>query len=149
MFSQQFTQIQSALGTYFMRHLVWHQKRLTILIPEIEGLLDEHTPKPEYSFQLSRMFNSVGNQGEYKWLLTHALKLWRERRDDRRVAQMSRLLLCDANRLMTLYEEGVQQAKEALEIYQRLGDRAEQVQRLSCCTVTVNLTPIRKLLLVQ
>jgi hypothetical protein len=30
--------------------------------------------------------------------------------------------LSDANRELGLYEEGIQQAKEALEIYERLGD---------------------------
>ena len=114
---------------YFMQHLGWHKKRLTVLMPKIEGLPDEHRSKPECLFQLSRLFNSVGNRAEYKRLLTHALKLWRERGNDRRVARMSRLL-SDANRLMGLYEEGIQWAEEALEIYQRLDDTAEQAQCL-------------------
>ena len=98
-------------------------------MPKIEKLPDEHSSKPECLFQLSRLFNSVGDGAEYKRLLTRALKLWRERGNDRRVARMLRLL-SDANRLMTPYEKGIQRAKEGLEIYQRLSDTAERAHRL-------------------
>jgi len=60
-----------------------------------------------------------------KRLLTHALKLWKERGSDGQVAQTLRFL-SGANRLMGLYEEGVRQAKEASEISERLGDTVEQ-----------------------
>jgi len=66
---------------------------------------------------------------ELKRLIAHALKLWRERGDDFRVAQTLRIL-SDANRLLRLYKEGIQQAKEALEIYKRLGSTSEQVRSL-------------------
>ena len=98
-------------------------------MPKIEKLPDEHSFKPECLFQLSRLFNSVGDGAEYKRLLTRALKLWRERGNDRRVARMLRLL-SDANRLMTLCEKGIQRAKEVPEIYQRLDDTAERAHCL-------------------
>jgi len=53
------------------------------------------------------------------------LQLWRERGNDRWVAFTLRRL-SDANRLMDLHEEGIQQAKGALEIFEQLGDTAEQ-----------------------
>jgi len=105
-----------------MIHLVWHKKRLIILKPNIEGLSDYH----RFLFELSRSFDSVGNQAERKQLLTQTLKLWRGWGNDYEVA---RILghLSDASRLMDLPKEGVQLAQEALEIYERLGDTKEQV----------------------
>ena len=55
--------------------------------------------------------------------------LWRDREDDYEVAQTLRHL-SDANRQLDLHEEGIQQAKEALEIYEQLGDTAEQADCL-------------------
>jgi len=113
----------------FMRHLYWHKKRLTILQPKIEGLPDNHKSKPECLSQLSRLSYSLGNYVERKRLISHALKLWREREDDHGVARMLRRL-SDTSRLMGLPKEGIEQAKEALEIYERLGDVAEQANCL-------------------
>ena len=64
-----------------------------------------------------------------KRLLTHALLLERQRGDVSRVARaLGRL--SDANRLLGLYEEGIQQAKEASETFKRLGDRVGQASCL-------------------
>jgi len=104
----------------FMRHLSWHKKRLTTLQLKVEGLPDNHNSKPECLFQLSWLFYSVRNYVERKRLLTHTLKLWRERGNDNGVAQ-TLSHLSDVNRLMHLPKEGIEQAKEALEIYERLG----------------------------
>ena len=109
----------------FMRHLFWHKKRLTILKAKIEGLSDDHPYKPDLLFELSRLFYSVWNHVDCKQLLSRALKLARERGNDGQVARILRDL-SDSNRLMGLPREGVQQAKEALEIYERLGDTLEQ-----------------------
>ena len=109
----------------FMNHLYWHKPRLIMLGPKIEALPDDHPSKPQCLYDLSRLFSSAGNWSEYKRLLTHTLKLWRERGDDDQVAQRLRDL-SEANRLMRLYEEGIQRAKEASEIFERLGDTVKQ-----------------------
>ena len=104
---------------YFMRHLFWHKKRLVMLGPKIKGLPDDHRSKPRCLFQLSRLFQTVGNHEEYKRLLIDALRLWRERGDDFQIAETLRFL-STANTWLGLYNEGIPQAKEALEIYERL-----------------------------
>ena len=109
----------------FIQHLFWHKKRLTILGPKIEGLPDDHPFKPDCLFKLSQLFDSVGNQVERKRLLTHALKLQRERGSDYEVAWVLGRL-SDTNRLMGLPKEGIEQAKEALEIYKGLGNAVGQ-----------------------
>jgi len=113
----------------FIQHLSWHKGRLIILGPKIEGLPDDHRFKPDCLYELSRLFYTVGNDVERKRLLTHALKLWRERGDHDRVARTLHLL-SDANRLVGLPKEGIQQAKEALEIYESLGNTVGQAQCL-------------------
>ena len=104
---------------YFMEHLAWHKRRLVMLGPKIERLPDNHHSKPNCLLELSQLFQSVGNHMECKRLLVHTLKLWRERRNDRRIAATLRYL-SDANRLLYLYKEGIDQAREALEITKRL-----------------------------
>ena len=66
---------------------------------------------------------------EFKRLLTYALKLQRERGNDHEVARILRNL-SDSNWKMDLAEEGIQQAREALGIYERLGDTTEQAKSL-------------------
>jgi len=113
----------------FMRHLRWHKRRLVVLKPKIEGLPDDHRSKPDCLQELSLLFDSVGNWVERKKLLTHALKLRRERGDRNGVTQ-TLSLLSDTNRLMGLPKEGIQQAKESLEIYESLGDTVGQARGL-------------------
>ena len=115
----------------FTRHLYWHKKRRVALGRKIEELPDDHPSKPRCLFQLSWLFNSVGNGPEYKRLLTHALKLWREREDDFHAAQ-ALTHLSNANRLLGLYKEGISQAKEAFGICERLNDIPVQAQSLGC-----------------
>jgi tetratricopeptide (TPR) repeat protein len=103
----------------FMRHLYWHKPRLVVLGPKLEGLPDNHPSKPECLFQLSRLFDMVGNLSEYKRLLLHTLKLWRDREEDFEVAQ-TLCFLASVNRWLGLFKEGIRQAKEALEICERL-----------------------------
>ena len=114
---------------YFMSHLYWHKKRLVVLGPKIEGLPDGHRFKPQCLFQLSRLFQSVGNHTEYKRLLVDTLKLWRERGDDSEVAQTLRFL-SNTNMWLHFNKEGILQAKEALEIYERLNAVPGQGQSL-------------------
>ena len=111
----------------FMRHLFWHKPRLIGLGPKIEGLPDDHRSKPACLFELSRTFDSIGNNVERKRLLIQALELWRERGDELRVAETLRFM-SKSNRLLGLYEEGIAQAKEASEIYKRLNDISGQAK---------------------
>ena len=106
---------------YFMEHLNLHKPRVVLLGPKIEALLDAHPSKPRCLFKLSKLFTSIGNDTESRRLLIHTLKLWRERGDALEVADtLGRL--SDVNRLLDLHEEGIQQAKEALEIYEQHND---------------------------
>ena len=114
-----------AACTNFMQHLSWHKKRLTILKPKIEGLPDDHPFKPGCLFELSLLLSSVGNHAECKQLLTHVLKLERERGDVLLVAHIL-MDLSNINRQMDFPKEGIQQAKEALEIYEQLGHTTAQ-----------------------
>ena len=110
-------------SAYFMQHLYWHKPRLVVLGPKIEGLPDDHPSKPQCLFWLSCLFGS--NHVEAKRLFLHTLKLWRERGDDVWVANtLGRI--SDENRHLNLYEEGIGQAIEALEIHRRLGDVSGQ-----------------------
>ena len=113
----------------FMEHLCWHKPRVVILGPKIEGLPDDHPSKPQCLLQFSRLSGSVGNYAEYKRLLTCALKLWRTRGDVDEVA-LALMFLGEANRLLNFHEEGIEQMKEALEIYERLDNTEGQVQSL-------------------
>jgi tetratricopeptide (TPR) repeat protein len=117
----------------FMRHLCWHKSRLVMLGPKLEGLPDNHPSKPQCLFQLSRLFDAAGNPTEFKRLLIHALRLWRERRRDSRVAQTLGFL-AEANTRLHLYAEGIPQAKESLEIFgrlKRIPEQAVSLQRLA------------------
>ena len=106
---------------HFMDHLYWHKPRQTILGSKIEALPDDHPFKPKCLFELSRLFEKVGNRAEAKRLLLCTLELERQRGDDLQVAQALRYL-SDANRLLDLPKEGIQQAKEALEILEQTDD---------------------------
>ena len=113
----------------FMEHLFWHKSRPVILKSKIEGLSDNRRSKPECLFELARLFETVGDLAEYIRLLTHALNLERERGRDYEVALILEHL-SDANRITGLTKEGIQQAKEGLEIFERLGDTEQQAQCL-------------------
>ena len=72
---------------------------------------------------------------ETKRLVTHVLTNWREQGSDDQIAELLELLSM-ANHKMGLYEEGMGQAKEALEIFERLGDTKK---RADCLTGIANL----------
>jgi tetratricopeptide (TPR) repeat protein len=113
----------------FMRHLYWHKPRLVVLGPKLEGLPDDHPSKPKCLFQLSRLFDTVGNLPECKRLLIHTLKLWREWGEDFQVAVTLRFIAY-TNRQLLLYKEGIPQAKESLEIFQQLNHTSGQARSL-------------------
>ena len=111
---------------HFMEHLYWYKPRLVMLGPKIEALVDDHPSKLECLFKLSSLFQTVGNPAERKRLLTHTLKLSREQGDDSQLARALRQL-SDVYLQMGLPKEGIEQAKEASDIYERLGDVGRQV----------------------
>ena len=111
--------------TGFMRHIHWHKPRLVVLGPKIEGLPDDHPSKPQCLIWLSSLFHKVANYTERKRLLIHCLKLWRAKENDVQVAETLEDL-SDANRMLGFYKEGIEQAKEASEIYKRLNNRLGQ-----------------------
>jgi tetratricopeptide (TPR) repeat protein len=113
----------------FIKHLHWHKPRRTMLGTKIEALADDHPSKPKCLFELSQLMREIGNYVEQKRLLTHTLELQRRQGSEARVAVTLRCL-SDVNRLLHLHEEGIQQAKEALEISERLGDKREQAMCL-------------------
>ena len=113
----------------FVDYLCWHKPRLVVLGPKIEGLLDDHPSKPQCLFKFSQLFGSVGNGAERKRLLMHTLKLWRERDDDRQIADTLRFISI-ADWMLGLYEEGIQHGKEALAIYERLDHISGQANSL-------------------
>ena len=113
----------------FMVHLDYHKPRLTLLAPKIEALSDSHRYKPRCLSRLAELFGSTGNHMEHKRLLSHVLKLGREQGSDNGVAR-TLLRLCNADRHMGQHDEGVQQAREGLEIYERLGETEGQAEFL-------------------
>ena len=113
----------------FINHLHWHKPRLVGLGPKIEGLPDDHPSKPRCLFELSRLFHSIGNFTEEKRLLTHTLKIWRGRGSKHKVAETLRFL-SGAHRRLHLYKEGIQDVKEASELYDQLGNVGGQMQTL-------------------
>ena len=115
--------------TYFMGHLHWHKPRLVILQSKFEALPDSHFSKPGCLFFLWRLLNKVGNSSEQPWMLIYGLKFWRERGGDYNVAE-TLMNLARSNRDMGLYEEGIQHATEAWEIFGRLGYRERQIMCL-------------------
>ena len=109
----------------FIRHLAWHKRRLVMLGSKVEALSDDHPSKPNCLFELSQLFDLVGNHPD-KRLCTYALKLWWEQGEDLQVANALRFL-SSTNKLLGLYEEGIQQAKEALEIYKQADEELGQL----------------------
>jgi hypothetical protein len=116
---------------HFMEHLYWQKPRQTVLRSKIEGLPDGHPSKVKCLFRLSLLFESVGNYVENKRLLGHTLALGREQGDYFWVARSLRSLSL-VNQHLGLFKEGIQQAEEALEIVERLGDTVQQAICLDC-----------------
>jgi tetratricopeptide (TPR) repeat protein len=121
----------------FMNYLSWHKPRLVMLGLKVGALRDDHLFKPRCLWNLSWLFKSVGDHAEHKRLLTHTLKLWRERGNERQVA-IALGALSEINREMDLLKEGIQQAKEASEIFERLGDPVNQARQLITLAFVLN-----------
>ena len=110
---------------HFMIHLYWHKPRPTTLGSKIEALPDDHPSKPKCFLELSALLARVGHYAEQKRLLIYTLELERRRGNDPWVAVTLRTL-SDVNRILRLQGEGIRQVKEALEIFERIGDIKEQ-----------------------
>jgi tetratricopeptide (TPR) repeat protein len=106
---------------HFVQHLHCHKPRRTVLGSKIEALPDDHDYKAGCLFQLSHSFQQMGNYTEQKRLLTRSLELERRRGDDLHAAQVLRFL-SNANLSLGLRGEGIQQAKAALEVFERVND---------------------------
>ena len=113
----------------FIRHLRWHKRRPIVLGSRIEELPDDHPSKPRCLVQLARILNSLGNFSESKRLRTLTIKLWRERGNDHEVAKTLKSL-ASVNLELDHEAEGISQAEEALEIYEKLDDRVGQADSL-------------------
>jgi tetratricopeptide (TPR) repeat protein len=116
--------------TLFMVHLQWYKPRSTVLRLKIEGLPDDHPSKPAGLIALSRLFQRVGNFKEAKRVITHALRILKQRGDEESVAQ-ALTILSDVNWKSDFNEEGIEQAREAAEIFGRLGDVVMQADCLN------------------
>jgi tetratricopeptide (TPR) repeat protein len=114
---------------HFMEHLAWHKRRLVVLGPKIKGLPDDHPSKPQCLSQLALLFNEVGKYAESNQLLLDALKLFREQRNDFWIAELL-WRISGANLMLQLRKEGIQQVKEALEIYEELDSVSGQARSL-------------------
>ena len=117
---------------HFLGHLYYHKQRLTILKAKIEGLPDGCGPRLGCWFKLSSLVFAAGNRVEAKRLVTHALTNWRGEGSEDQVVEMLELLSM-VNQQMGLYKEGMEQTKEALEIYERLGNTGKQ----AACLITI------------
>ena len=107
--------------SYFMQHLGWHKQRLVVLGPKVEGLPDDHPSKLRCLHELAELISGVGRYVECKSLLTYTLELCRKRGNDFEVVQTLRDISA-INRLLGVHKEGIQQAKEAVEICEQLND---------------------------
>jgi len=121
----------------FLEHLYWHKPQFISLGSKFEGLSDSHPSKPQCLYQLSRLFQSLGNHAEAKQLLSHTLEIWREQGDDHRVARVL-LNLSGVNDVLRCYKEGEQQAEEALEVYEQLGDTVGQAECLRALAISLH-----------
>jgi tetratricopeptide (TPR) repeat protein len=109
----------------FLRHLHYHKPRQTMLKSRIEGLPDDHRSKSHCLFNLSLLFDSIGNHVDRRRLLIQTLELERGRGDGSWMADILREL-SDASRMLDLHMEGIQHAREALGILEGLGDTVGQ-----------------------
>ena len=114
----------------FMQHLYWHKPRQTMLGQKVEALADHHRFKSRCLIELSTLLQRIGHHTEGKRLLTRTLELERQWEDNLQVARALRLL-SNANRDLEFHKEGIQQVKEALEIYGQTGETSGKIHCLN------------------
>ena len=113
----------------FLKLLAWHKPRLTVLGPRVNELPSDHPSKLKCLAELAWMFKALGHYSECRQLLTYTLELYRERRDEFMVADTLGDL-AGVNLVSGRYAEGIPQAKEASEIYERLDHTTRRTQSL-------------------
>ena len=114
----------------FVGHLHWHKPRFTTLGSKIEALPDDHPDKLECLYRISGLVSATGNYLECKRLLTILLKLCQNQGDLFWIAT-TLVNLSEASLAAGLHGEGVREAREALEIYERLGNKTNQAHCLT------------------
>ena len=114
----------------FIARFSEHKPRLVTLGRNIEGLPDSHPSKAQCLYRFSGLISVVGDYAESKRLVAHTLKLWRDQGDLYQVT-VALSALSSLNRHLGLFGEGIQLAKEALEISQQLEDTQLQTEMLS------------------
>ena len=112
---------------HFMDYLLFHKPRPVVLGPKIEQLPDNHPSKPGCLTRLSQLFKICGRHLESKRILTRTLKHWRDQ-GDLELVGATLASLSDINRTLGLYEEGIRQAIEAVEISQQFDHADGQAQ---------------------
>ena len=110
---------------HFTDILYWHKPRQTVLATKMKQLSDNHHLKSYCLLRLAWLLYSVGSTADGKRLLDHSLKFERERGDHYQLA-LTLATLCSANLRLGLLDEGIKQAKEALEIFGHVGDIGKQ-----------------------
>ena len=105
----------------FLCLLRWHKPRQTVLGPKIKHLPDDHYFKFDCSLHLVILLEDIGNHADRKQLLEHVLKLEREGGNDYRIAFIL-MVLADVSVKLGLVQKGLDQAREAMEIFERIGD---------------------------
>ena len=114
----------------FLYQLCQRKPRPVMLGPKIEALPDDRPSKAGCLRHLSQLYDSIGNLAERKRLLTHALQLRKQQGDDYQVGLVL-ADLSDTNRQMKLIKEEMQQAREASEIFGKLGRTADRAETLT------------------
>ena len=109
----------------FMSHLYWHKPRRIVLGKKVEALPDDHRLKIKCLLSLAWLFHSIGNHVEKKQTLDYTLKLAREQGNEDWIARVLGEL-SDTNRMLGFCKEGIPQAREALEIHQRVSVTVDQ-----------------------
>ena len=104
----------------FLCLLSWHKPRHTVLGLKIKQLPDDHHLKFDCSLRLTVLLGNIGSHADRKQVLEHIRKL-EEGGDDYRIALIS-MLLAAANVQLGLAQEALGQAREAVEIFERIGD---------------------------
>ena len=115
---------------HFIEHLDWYKPRLVALGPKIKGLPENHPSKPKCLSRLAWLLNAVGNYVESRQLLIQTLGFWRERGNDLSVAE-TLWSIARPSRMLQLHKEGIEQLKEAFEIYERLNNVSGQARSLA------------------